>query len=221
MIKIKKLSEPSILSDNKNKWAEEYKNWLNDQDVPESVKRQYSKDEIKQRLTKETGEKCAYCESKMNHVSYANIEHIKPKSKYPDHFATWENLTIACKRCNVNKGDRYNENCPPINPYQDEPSAHFNAAGPMILTTTPRGKYTEQLLGLNRSELIERRTEKINNIHTLVQNLNGDITSAECVALLKEIENQIDEKSEYCFIVKKFVLENQDLNLDNYCQSAS
>ena len=31
--------------------------------------------------------------------------HKLPKSKFPELVCDWENLTIACPKCNTNKGD--------------------------------------------------------------------------------------------------------------------
>lgn len=50
-------------------------------------------------------ERCMYCED-----SYADeIEHLRPKSLYPDETFSWENWLYACGECNgANvKGDRY------------------------------------------------------------------------------------------------------------------
>ena len=45
-------------------------------------------------------------------VAYEHIEHLKPKSKYPELAFQWENLHLACQRCNVEKGDRFDEDNP-------------------------------------------------------------------------------------------------------------
>ena len=67
---------------------------------------------LKAYLLQETHEKCAYCESKITHVDYGDIEHIVPKSVRPDLAVDLGNLTVACGVCNTNKSDYYNEKAP-------------------------------------------------------------------------------------------------------------
>ncbi len=51
---------------------------------------------------------CQYC-SKNVTISNATIDHVIPKSKGGGH--TWENLVIACSKCNGKKGDRLLTEC--------------------------------------------------------------------------------------------------------------
>jgi 5-methylcytosine-specific restriction endonuclease McrA len=37
-----------------------------------------------------------------------HIDHIKPKSKFPDLALTEENLQILCRDCNLGKSNRFN-----------------------------------------------------------------------------------------------------------------
>lgn len=50
---------------------------------------------------------CAYCriEKKEDHGMTWDIEHILPKSLFPAFLFEPENLAIACKECNIPKGD--------------------------------------------------------------------------------------------------------------------
>lgn len=51
---------------------------------------------------------CQYC-SKSVTISNATIDHVVPKSRGGGH--TWENLVIACSKCNGKKGSRLLEEC--------------------------------------------------------------------------------------------------------------
>ncbi|MFW6358834.1 MAG: HNH endonuclease [Chroococcales cyanobacterium] len=62
---------------------------------------------------------CQYCDSKKN----LTIDHVIPRSKGGKH--TWDNVVIACQRCNGRKGDRTPEQAkmplktkpqPPVHP---------------------------------------------------------------------------------------------------------
>ncbi|MEQ1829786.1 MAG: HNH endonuclease, partial [Pirellula sp.] len=47
---------------------------------------------------RETADKCAYCESKVTHVTFGDIEHIVPKS------IGGKQTTLTCGRCNNDQG---------------------------------------------------------------------------------------------------------------------
>ncbi|HWD33427.1 MAG TPA: HNH endonuclease [Pseudomonas sp.] len=53
------------------------------------------------------GYRCAYCkiEKKEANGLTWDVEHILPKSKYPQYLFHPENLAIACKECNIPKDD--------------------------------------------------------------------------------------------------------------------
>ena len=52
--------------------------------------------------------KCQYCSKEVN-IGSATLDHVIPKSRGGDH--TWENLVIACSKCNGKKGSRLLEEC--------------------------------------------------------------------------------------------------------------
>ena len=76
-----------------------------------------------------------YCESKITHIDFGDVEHIKPKSpsKFPELEFEWENLGIACGKCNLAKHDKYFVETPFIDPYLEEPSDHLAAVGTLLL----------------------------------------------------------------------------------------
>ena len=51
---------------------------------------------------------CQYCHKKVA-LPTATIDHVIPKSRGGDH--TWENLVIACSKCNGKKGNSLLEEC--------------------------------------------------------------------------------------------------------------
>lgn len=52
--------------------------------------------------------RCCYCQQKKyeKHGLTWDIEHIAPKSRYPEFLFEQKNLTIACKECNTAKGEK-------------------------------------------------------------------------------------------------------------------
>ena len=63
---------------------------------------------------------CAYCEE----FCRGEVEHFRPKSRFPDHVYTWSNWVFACHDCNHMKGDKW-----PVSGYID-PCARAQLARP-------------------------------------------------------------------------------------------
>src|SRR5690606_27961160 len=97
----------------------------------------------------ETNGKCVYCEARMLAVSFGDIEHIRPKSLFPNQVVAWENLTLACSRCNGHKSSKFDEDLQFINPYVDDPAEFLFFLGPVVYEHNDRGMYTIRELNLN------------------------------------------------------------------------
>jgi 5-methylcytosine-specific restriction endonuclease McrA len=70
-------------------------------DPPKTLLDAYREPELKAHLVAEAHGKCIYCESKITHVYFGDIEHLKPKSKFPIERLNPENLALACAMCNA------------------------------------------------------------------------------------------------------------------------
>ncbi len=73
----------------------------------------YAHDKIKAALIKIQHGKCCFCESRITHVAYGDVEHFRPKKvwttlsnrkyNYPGYYwlaYDWNNLFLACQLCN-------------------------------------------------------------------------------------------------------------------------
>ena len=107
--------------------------------------------------------KCAFCESKMAHVSPAHIEHYRPKGdrRFVHLMFRWDNWLLSCHSCNSRKGDDFpdcsGEPCL-IDPTQEpDPGAHLDFVGPHVTHRTVRGRETIKLVELDRSKLEDQR----------------------------------------------------------------
>lgn len=168
---------PQILVQRGDQWRGELLAVLAQGGKPtEAMKSRYRHPQIKDALIDETDGKCAYCESKLRHITHGDIEHIVPKSKVPAKAYEWENLTLACDVCNENKGDTYSDDPALsqdalVDPYIDVPEDHFLFCREVV-TPRPdsmRGLATEQVIKLTRNALVERRRERMNFIDGLVR----------------------------------------------------
>src|SRR5688572_25480092 len=124
MIRLTKLEKPEILVENEEPWTTEYLEYVAGGRTPPEPSR-YRHGQIKAAIQLETSEKCAYCESKVLHTYFGDVEHILPKSRLPELVVKWENLTFVCAQCNNRKRDYYDPEHPLIDPYVDNPEEHL------------------------------------------------------------------------------------------------
>ncbi|MGX1265705.1 uncharacterized protein (TIGR02646 family) [Rossellomorea marisflavi] len=219
MIKLEKVNEPDYLKKNKNQWRKEYLSYFDfdgikyhkksGSKIPVSLIKRYNNKLIKDILLEETNKKCAYCESKMLHVDYSDIEHIKPKKHVPELIYEWSNLTIACVICNRdNKKDYYDEKSMLINPFEEDPEDSLLALGPLIQhrAGNKKGTRTHKKLELNRAELIERRIERIESVSSMIDLWCLEEDSGHKEILYEEIKREMEQDKEYSLVVKYLLL---------------
>jgi uncharacterized protein (TIGR02646 family) len=83
----------------------------------------YGHDTVKEALIQAQHGKCAFCEAKINHISYGDVEHFRPKAGYRQHSDDplgrpgyywlayeWSNLFLSCQLCN----QRFKKNTFPL-----------------------------------------------------------------------------------------------------------
>lgn len=166
MIRLSKGATPEVLQANAVTWTTELLAKVQEGTKPTDAEgARYRHPQIKAALLLETHGKCAYCESKLKHIHHGDVEHIFPKSLDPTLRFAWDNLTIACEICNQNKSNKDPTANFIIDPYKVEPTAHLLFFGAILYSLgTTFGKSTTVLLDLNRTELIERRQERLDQI---------------------------------------------------------
>lgn len=172
MIKLKKLEKPDILKNHAVAWSQILLARLAANSKPSDIeKNRYRHPEIKSVLIEETNGKCAYCESKLLHIAYGDIEHIIPKSTKAEVAFEWDNLTLACDVCNTNKSDKFSFGVGFIDPYLKDPAEHFYFLGPIVYAKPgdADARLTEETLKLNRPELVERRSQRMRYLRDQVE----------------------------------------------------
>ncbi|WP_286776854.1 MULTISPECIES: HNH endonuclease [Sphingobacterium] len=213
MIELKKTAKPQSLINNGDNWTKDLMiDFYQTSVIDKTKQNKYNKPDIKQALIDETNEKCAYCESKVTHIYPGDIEHIIPKSLYPRLTFSWNNLTFGCFWCNNKKRDFLSKECMILNPYKDKINTHLRAFGPIILhiNNSKRGEITWRQLELNRTELRDKRLEKIEELKNLIDKLNSENIPALKSLILNEINDFIN-RSEYSFTLKQFFEDNKNV----------
>lgn len=211
MIRITKGPKPSILERLGDKWTSDLLAKLaRGEDPSDYLQNRYREEEIKQALIDETNGKCAYCESQMLHTSYGDVEHIIPKSVRRDLTFEWSNLTLACDRCNTNKGAFVGNHDRLIDPYATEPLDHLSIFGPIIFAKPGDGdgKITEKELELNRGPLVERRIERLRGLSDMIAAMHTTGDSDVRETLRRDIEqNELASDKEYTAFAREFYAE--------------
>jgi len=171
---------------------------------PSALQTNYRHPANKDALRDASFDKCMYCESKVSHTYFGDVEHIRPKDQFPELEFNWENLGFVCAKCNNAKLNRWHNETPFINPYEEDPNLHLAAVGAFILhrTGSERGEVTCRDVALNRTQLIERRMERIDAIHVLVDKVNRTVDAELRAALGAELDREVQDDSPYSFAAK-------------------
>lgn len=137
--------------------------------------------------------KCAYCESRMRHVSHPHIEHYRPKcqERFEDLMFDWGNWLLSCGACNDKKWAEFpeREGAPLLlDPTVDEPQDHVRFRRNLVFPLSDRGKETIRLVCLWRRDLEKERGLWLLQIDTLLllaaHSQDDDVLRASRDALL-------------------------------------
>ena len=205
MIRLSDGPPPQVLVENGDAWTDEYVNWRVNRAGTEP--RRYAHPEIRSALEAETVSKCAYCEGRIKDVAYTNIEHKLPKSKFPELVCDWENLTIACPKCNTNKGDYDLPECPLLDPYVDDVEEDVAFGGPFAVARGgARAKATIAQLDLNRKDLVFARTEALEKLVLLLDLVERSaVEPAFLPSLWVDIDKVTAEAGEFASACRYFL----------------
>ena len=164
MILMIKGGEPQILQNNHNVWTEELVAVTSRPAADALRVSKYRHKDIKEAVVKEAFGKCVYCESKILHDQFGDIEHYFPKSIHPNLAFNWRNLMLACKKCNTFKLDRDPFAEYILDPFEPNPDDHLGFCGALIYSKTEAGEETRSVLSLDRTELNERRSDVLKRL---------------------------------------------------------
>lgn len=132
---------------------------------------------IREKLITSHGLFCSYCGLKLKETSGDEIDHIAPKSNYPEFTFEPLNLVLSCTLCNgPTKKHTYNsieklaaqyENCTfkIVHPYFDDPSLHYsyknteNGIPAIIELKTSKAIESNELFKLDSPEMTEARVK--------------------------------------------------------------
>ena len=197
MIHVNQGTKPQVLLANEQAWTDEYLEWSQNRVGPEPQR--YRHPQIRSALEAETHSKCAYCEGLVKGVAYTHIEHKLPKKNHPKMVCAWENLTVACPKCNTNKGGYDEPKCPLLDPYVDDVENWVAFYGSLALSRGgPRSRATITRLGLNRMDLVHERGQAIIQLDLLLELVERAVSQPDAhVQLWLDIDAMIADAAEF------------------------
>ncbi|GBR06868.1 HNH endonuclease [Acetobacter oeni] len=190
MIPLEKSAKPQILVDYEAEWTQLLLDKAAANTEPtQTEKTRYRHPDIKAALVAETNNKCAYCESKLQHIHHGDVEHIMPKSLELSKTVVWTNLTLACEVCNQNKSNLDPNANQIIDPYNTDPELHIVFLGAFAVPRgTVAGESTKAILDLDRPALIEQRGDRLKYLMSIYSKvLRTDIPLAARRAIYHDL----------------------------------
>lgn len=175
--------------------------------MPDKFYDKYSQSDVKAALKSMYRGFCCYCETYIEVVAYANIEHRKPKRKYPDWTFEWDNLHLACPICNTAKSDKYDEGQPILDAVVDVPITDYltyeiSEVGIYRKWRCERGRTTIVDADLNRGILKMNRTKVYLKTMGLIEEINVDPTAPGAEIAIDKLNEKCKEDYgsliEYC-----------------------
>lgn len=222
MIKVTRSEIPEVLVDKATNWTNEYleaKEVYSQQNTEEekkaakkkveSIEKKYNHKDVRKSLKDMFNKKCAFCESYIPHIDYPQIEHFKPKAKYPELCFDWTNFLLSCPVCNnkSNKGDKFplaDEGGPLINPVDEDPNDFFRFEYDditkqfLLFPKNDRADKMLEIIKLNREDLVEKRTGAMGDIIFTLEL----IFEKKQKEIFDEFSDRFSVKSEYYAFIK-------------------
>ena len=138
----------------------------------------------------------------MTHVYFGDVEHIRPKDRFPELEYDWNNLGFVCAKCNNSKSNKWFDETPFIDPYSEEPNEAIAAVGQWLFSRpgSDIGRVTLHEIGLNRPELLQNRLEKLHRIQDVLDLIARAPNDAVRTALSSRIDAELGPDAEYLLV---------------------
>lgn len=207
--------------------------------IPHPSQKAYAKSEVRQSLVDMQHRKCCYCERIIDLTDIfpadasllggsnveKHIEHFRPKGKSEYRHLTndWSNLLLACNTCNVNKGQKFEEDqygdplcIDPSNPHMD-PEDHLELAdidvkgGPnsdygklVPRNNSVKGDWTIANVRLNEGTSRKGRCEKVFEISKdILDYWHAPPNTTQSILRRGLLDDKRSAKGEFAFVVRE------------------
>ena len=199
MLKVNKKDEPEFFSEFKKK--EKPKDW---KDLDFEIKKKLKKHMLENEQKIDDKSYCPYCEmiissenNDLKEDKKCHIEHIKPKSKFPNLAFDYRNFLTSCSDKNTcghcKQSDWDNKLF--INPIEENPEEYFSYSirtGKIIPKKEAGLEYekaikTIEILNLNENKLCDYRKSYINQILNSIKNSRNNDEKIEIINYFDEL----------------------------------
>lgn len=199
MRNVKRLPEPDTLRRRGARWTRELLEQVEEKrrnrrhKIEAKYFDRYNRGDVKNTVIRMYKGLCCYCESRILDVDFGHIEHRMPKRVYPEDTYQWENLHLACTKCNNAKGDKYDEKYPILDATDEVPiSEHLTYkirnVGVVCWPLDGWGKTTEEHADLNREELSDVRNKLMMCALSLIAEIKECGSSHIVDVIMKELD---------------------------------
>ena len=201
MIKLNKSDKPQILVQNEIQWNQDYVAYVNGQISDVQAGNRHRHSQIREAVNSEAHGKCIYCEEKILSSQFGDVDHICPKSIYPQFYATWTNLGLSCSKCNNAKRDKDGF----IDPFSEDPSIHLYFLGPMVnyYHGSIKGSLTVRGIKLNRGALLEKRTKALEALIDKIELMQASPEPLRAV-IHEEILVDVSDEAEFAGTLRAY-----------------
>lgn len=143
------------------------------------------------------------------------VEHFKPKSKYPESVVEWGNLLPVCKTCNSKKGDHDVEAEPIVHPFFDDPKEYLYVKAFRYRHKNNIGEITIKTLDLNnpthfvdpRGKEAEALEEQLNDQYKLLS--RGEEPSKVVKRIYEGLQDCLN--GSYSAVIATYILYESDV----------
>lgn len=180
--------------------------------VPDSIKNRYNQPDVRKALEEMYGGYCCYCDASVGEVAHEHIEHRKPKSIFPELAFQWENLHLSCPKCNMAKGNDFDDADPILDPTEDRPiSDHLTYDEPergddglYCRAESKRGATTIKQANLDRSKLRRSRLDVYLSTLKVTNQINRDREHPNVEFVKQQLEQKTSKQfgSVIAFVIK-------------------
>ena len=192
--------EPTVLRVNSDAWTKAYLQARlversGGEKVSAAIRDRYKRKSIQTALSNMYSGVCCYCEVEIRPAGYENIEHLRPKKRFPKRAFDWHNLHLACAACNQKKGSKWFYDAPFLDSAHDPVEEHVGYRAELgvgvfcvPLNGSQRAAKTIQSTNMNDQRHLEKRATFYGPLLKVIMEISADPAHPESIRQRTQLE---------------------------------